>query len=155
MHPKHDSTALFVHFVFHPWAAQHIAYDRWEDPNLVDRLLSRHASMLTKSITLVPLLIHISICQEKRFCESLPPRPLELRTWILSLFPWSRAFLMHSASLRLFVPTPVSQQAEEVYLCCTGNDYLASLCERSSNTVTGLQKRIHLCKTSLTWTLEV
>ena len=63
---------------------------------------------------------------------------------------------MHSASFRLFVPTPVSQQAEEVYLRCTGiNDYLASLCERSSNTVTDLQKRIHLCKTSLTWTLEV
>ena len=94
--------------------------------------------------------------KKKRFCESLPPRPLELRTWILSLFPWSRAFLMHSASLRLFVPTPVSQQAGEVYLRCTGiNDYLASLCERSSNTVTDLQKRIHLCKTSLTWTLEV
>ena len=67
MHPKHDSTV--VHFLFTLSSTpEHIAYDRWEDPNLVDRLLSRHASMLTKSITLVPLLIHISSerCQEKK-----------------------------------------------------------------------------------------
>ena len=120
---------ILPHFLFTLSSTpEHIAYDRWEDPNLVDRLLSRHASMLTKSITLVPLLIVICIerCQEKKFKILCSPNP-----------------------------SPLSQQAGEVYLRCTGiNDYLASLCERSSNTVTDLQKRIHLCKTSLTWTLE-